>query len=381
MARKIAITLLILMTIMGVGSAKATTPIRCDSISHRLSVEVRPAYNIVSHYALRENGPLNTAASLHLRYAFSFNDKSEMGRRFPTAYQGIGFASYSFFEPEVTGRPLALYILQGAHIADWEHITLSYEWNFGMSWNWIPNEAMNSKWNIMVNVALPLSWRLSPDWEFSLTPDFTHLSNGDTSFPNSGANLFGLRVGMTRHFNDHQEHIKARSYIEPSVELHDRTTSDILIYGGWRADRFDDNSNFIVVDKPLIIGGAQLHQLYHLNRHFALGASLDIQTDSSLNLYGATLDEDGELISYKRPSLLEQTECGLSLRCEITAPLFSIGTGVGFNIIAHGYDMSRIYTQYSLKHFISSRMFIFVGYRFNSTQYTHNMMYGMGLRF
>ena len=134
-------------------------------------------------------------------------------------------------------------------------------------------------------------------------------------------------------------------------------------------------------DRPLFINGIQYHQLYHFNRHFALGGSLDIQTDRSLNLYNPTFDEAGKLISYEHPSLLEQTECGISLRCEITSPLFSVGAGLGCNILGKGYDFSRIYTQYSLKHFVNSRMFIFVSYRFNSTQYTHNMMYGLGLRF
>ena len=388
MARKIVITLIsiITLTLLGVGGAKAANPVRCDSISHRFSVEVRPAYNVVSHYALRGDDPLNTAASLHLRYAFSFNDHSEIGKRFPTAYQGVGLAAYTFFHPEVTGEPIALYILQGAHIADWEKITLGYEWNFGLSWHWTPNEAMNSKWNIMVNVALPVSWHLSPKWELSLTPDFTHLSNGDTSFSNSGANLFGVRLGVTRHFNDHGEHIRPKIYIEPSEELANsdfkgHITHDIILYGGWRADRFTYNGNFVVIDRPLFIDGLQIHQFYHINRHFAVGTSLDIQTDSSLNLYDPVFDEEGNLISYKHPSLIGQTECGLSLRCEIAAPLFTVGTGFGVNILGKGYDLSRIYTQFALKYFLGPRMFIFVGYRFNSTHYTHNMMYGAGFRF
>ena len=389
MARKVASILLSIftLTLCGVGSAEAASPIRRDSISHRISMEVRPAYNIPSHYALRGNDPINSAASLHLRYAFSFNDDSEIGKRFPTVYQGIGIGGYTFFHPEVTGQPMALYILQGAHIIDRKDITLGYEWNFGLSWHWMPNEAMNSKWNIMVNVALPISWHVSPEWEFSLTPDFTHFSSGDTSFSNSGANLFGVRLGVTRHFNSHNEHIRAKEYIAPSKELASENfrghlSHDILIYGGWRADRFIDNGEFVVIDRPLFLDGIQYHLLYHFNRHFALGTSLDVQTDSSLNLHDAIFDKEGNLVSYEHPSLLQQTECGLSLRFEITSPLFSVDAGLGVNVLGKkGYDFSRIYTQYSMKHFISSRTFIFVGYRFNSTQYTHNMMYGLGWRF
>lgn len=371
---------------MGVGSAEAATPVKRDSISHRLSVELRPAYNIVSHYALRGDDPLNKVASLHLRYAFSFNELSSIGQRFPTAYQGIGIAGYTFFHPEITGKPVALYIFQGAHIGNKGDISLGYEWNFGFSWHWQPNEAMNSKWNIMVNVALPISWHISPKWELSLTPDFTHLSNGDTSFSNSGANLFGVRMGITRLFNDHNIHTYAHSYIEPSAELQYKSfkehfTHDIILYGGWRADRFIDHNTFVVVKRPLFIDGFQIHNLYHFNRHFALGTSLDIQTDSSLNLYDAVVDENGELVSFKHPSRLSQTECGISLRCEITAPIFLIGAGFGVNLIGHGYDFSRFYTQFSLKTLLNDHCFIFIGYRYNTVQYTHNMMYGLGWRF
>jgi hypothetical protein len=125
----------------------------------------------------------------------------------------------------------------------------------------------------------------------------------------------------------------------------------------------------------------QLHSLYHFNHHFALGTSLDIQTDSSLNLHNAVFDENGDLVSYERPSLVDQTECGISLRCEIAAPIFAIGAGMGINILGHGYDFSRIYTQFSLKAFIHTHGFLFVGYRYNTVQYTHNMMYGLGWRF
>jgi hypothetical protein len=47
---------------------------------------------------------------------------------------------------------------------------------------------------------------------------------------------------------------------------------------------------------------------------------------------------------------------------------------------AVGYDYSRFYTTFSLKAHITRQLFLYVGYRFNSTQYTHNLMYGIGIR-
>ena len=43
--------------------------------------------------------------------------------------------------------------------------------------------------------------------------------------------------------------------------------------------------------------------------------------------------------------------------------------------------MSPFYTSFSLKAFLHKNLFLHIGYRFNSTQYTHNLMYGLGVRF
>jgi hypothetical protein len=157
-------------------------------------------------------------------------------------------------------------------------------------------------------------------------------------------------------------------------------TYDIVAYGGWRADRFMDGGKFYVINKALPLGGINFQPTYHFNDYFALGTSLDLQVDSSLNLYGATSDETGNTISYTRPALWQQMEAGISLHGEISAPIFTVGVGVGLNMLHRGYDSSLIYTTFSLKAHITKQFFLYVGYRFNSKQYTHNLMYGVGIR-
>ena len=390
-ARKAVISSLITaMILMGVVAAKAATPNLCDSIDSRISLELRPAYNIVKHYAFRdtESGkPLNSSLSLHARYAFSLNPNSKIGELYPKTYQGIGLAAYTFWNHRQIGTPIALYIFQGAHIADiGKSLSIGYEWNFGASFGWQRSDAIASPCNIYISVAIPLSWHVTPHWELSLTPDFTHFSDGDTLFPNSGVDMFGLRLGATYHFGSTVSHKSARGYLAASERLStlstaQRMTYDIILYGGWRADRFFEDGSFYIINKPLPLGGLHFQPLYHLNDHFSLGAALDIQIDSSLNLYGATKNEQGEVTDYLRPSLWQQTEVGISLHGEIRAPIFAVGAGFGINLFKHGYDMSRFYTLFTLKTFLTQRLFLYIGYRYNSTQYTHNMMYGLGLRF
>lgn len=375
---------------VGVTVAKAATPTP-RTLPQRLSIEVRPAYNIVSHYALSgamTNGDrLESMMSLHARYAFSFRKDSRMGELFPTVYQGIGLGAYTLYHHNYVGTPLAIYVLQGAQIAEFsDKLSLDYEWNLGYSWGWRPNDAMNSKGNIIINIALPLIWHVAPKWEISLTPDFTHISNGDTSFSNNGANGFGLRFGASYLFNEEHANKATPRYFAPAEELKaagfaQHITYDIIAYGGWRADRFIQDGSFVLINKALPIAGIQFTPLYQLNRYFALGMSLDAQVDSSLNLYDAVEDSAGNVISFERPSLWKQTEVGVSLRGEINAPIFKIGVGIGINLNRQGYDMSRLYTQFTLKAFIHKYLFLFVGYRFNAKAYTQNMMYGIGFRF
>ncbi len=382
----IAFVALLIASLFGASSAIADSPKWRDLLHHRVSMEVRPAYNVVSHYALREGRPLNSNLSLHARYSLSFDDKTSLGKLFPSSYQGVGVAAYSYFDHQRTGTPLAIYLFQGANIANLTpRIAIGYEWNLGFSWGWHPNEAMNSRCNVLINVAIPFTWHVAPHWMLSLTPDFTHFSNGDTSFPNSCSNLFGVRLGATYLFSEEHTTTSARRFIAPSDvwskrSLAKRMTYDIVLYGGWRADRFVENDIFFVVNKALPLGGINFQPTYHLNDYFAIGASLDIQADSSLNLYDGINDDKGNTVDFSRPPLWQQLETGISLRGEVSAPIFTVGVGIGFNMLRTGYDYSPIYTTFSLKAHITERLFLYIGYRFNSTQYTHNLMYGVGIR-
>ena len=384
---KITLTALLITLLFGATQSYAASPKWCDSLRHRISVEVRPAYNMVSHYALRRDGaPLNSSLSLHARYGFSFSPESHLGELFPTAYQGIGIATYTYWDHSLMGTPMAIYLYQGAHIADLtSRLTIGYEWNLGFSWGWHPNDAMNSRHNVLINVALPFTWRVAPHWELALIPDYTHFSNGDTAFSNAGSNMFGIRIGATRLFHTERVKANAKRFISPSATLQGKSfgkhiTYDIIAYGGWRADRFFEGGELHIINDALPLGGINFQPTYHLNDYFGIGASLDIQADSSLNLYNAVTDEQGNLISYSRPALWQQMEAGISLRGEISAPIFTVGIGFGINMLDTGYDASLLYTTFSLKAHITRTLLLYIGYRFNSTQYTHNIMYGIGIR-
>ncbi len=381
-----------LILLCGVRSANAVTRPHVDSLLHSLSFQSGIAVDDTNHYFYRGQNPdhqeIDKNISFHLRYSFSFAPQSRLGRLYPTAYQGIGVASYSFFAPHSMGRPLSVYLFQGSKILDFaEDFSLGYEWNVGYSWGWQPNKASASSHNVMLNVALPLTWHITPGWDVALVPHYTHFSNGDTKFPNSGVDAFGMQFKVAYNFAAQRIKAPGMGFLaaHPYLKGHsfaEHLTWDLILYGGWRADRFFSKGVFCLINEPIPNWGVQLNPLYHVNQYFSIGASFEMLTDMSANLYNAEINHNtGECVAYSRPSLWRQTAMALSARGEIRMPFFSVGIGVGVNLIQHGYDMQPFYSMFGLKAFLSKRTFLYLGYRLSTLQYTRNIMYGFGYRF
>ena len=92
------------------------------NVTHRVTAELRPVLNMPSHGFYRGYNEMGKAvpyaASAHLKYSFTLSPESRLGQLYPTAYQGIGIAVHSFFNHDITGTPVILYIFQGSRIAD-----------------------------------------------------------------------------------------------------------------------------------------------------------------------------------------------------------------------------------------------------------------------
>ena len=185
-------------------------------VMHRVTAEVRPVVNMPTHGFYRGYNDMGKAVpyagSAHLKYSFSLSPESRLGQLYPTAYQGVGVAVHSFFNHDLTGTPVIMYLFQGSRLADLSpNISFDYEWNLGASYGWKVNEVVGSRWNIYINVGLPFTWHANPKCDISFGPEYTHFSNGDTTFPNGGANTVGLRLGVTWKITPNGSAISSKS--------------------------------------------------------------------------------------------------------------------------------------------------------------------------
>ena len=319
-----------------------------------------------------------------IRTGSTFDLQFSVSDPYRAVYQGLGAAIHTFFAPNLLGTPATLYLFQGAPlVAFTDRLAFGYEWNLGVSAGWKNNGVVTaSPLNVYINVAALFTWRINKYWDMVFGPEYTHFSNGDTTFPNGGANTINFRIGAKRHLKPTDairvENVFASDGLDKT--FWERMSNDVSIYGGYRADRSVSEYGFRVFNEPFPVFALNINPLYNVNEYIAVGPSLDLLYDRSANLI---VSED----SYFYPTFDRQMAMGISARAEIQMPVFAINIGIGYSSQLGNYtrykdnDLNAIYGMFALKAFVTDRMFLNVSYRLSSVLYSHNLMFGLGWRF
>lgn len=365
--------------------------------SHSIGFDLRPSYVFPTRsFFTGDNAagkPINTALSAHLKYAFRFSPDSRLGRLYPYAYQGIGVAYNTFFNSSEVGTPVAVYAFQGSRIAQLvPGLTLDYEWNFGASFGWKRynpetnsyNDVVGSRINAYINAGFFLNWQIAPQWNLTAGIDLTHYSNGNTNYPNSGVNTVGARIGVVRTFGGSTvEHTSASAGREEEASsVAGRISYDVVLYGSTRRRGLFLDNGAELIPGSFAVAGLNFNPMYRVNKYFRAGASLDAQYDESANLKEHHVEgTSGGDLKFYRPPFREQFAVGLSLRAELTMPIFSVNVGFGRNLIQRGEDTRGFYQILALKAFVTPRLFLHVGYQLHDFKDPNNLMLGLGWRF
>ena len=300
----------------------ATQPdvLKNDTVSHklihRLGLDVRPSYVTPTNDFFDGDNMhqqrIRQALSVHLKYAFQFDKNSSLGRLYPHAYQGIGVSYNTFFCPSELGNPIAVYAFQGSRIAQLSpRLSFDYEWNFGASFGWKKydrtynpqNEVIGSKINAYINLGFFLNWQLNSQWSLTAGMDFTHYSNGNTHYPNSGVNPIGGRVGIVRTFGDGATTVQGFK----SLSIKPYISYDLVVYGATRKRGFVDGYDVCLVPGSFGIVGLNFNPMYNFNKYFRAGVSVDAQYDESANIKDYRVEEssssDVKFASLPKPIL------------------------------------------------------------------------------
>lgn len=372
-----------------------------DSIvwRHSLGLDVRPSYPFSSYRDDILKGILDMenarktrmATSIHLQYGFSFPAASHQGRICPDAWQGLGVAVNFMGNPKGLGTPVSVYAFQGAPIYRFsDRLSLYYEWNFGASFGWRPcngeiansNLIVGSRINAYINLGAGVMYRLNDVYSLKGGIELTHYSNGNTSFPNPGVNLAGLRLGVERRFTSRRHVVSNHPVLSDSnFKKGVRPEFDLTLYGSLRKRVYRGGETPVLLNGRYAVAGLDFAPMWRVTRNFRAGASADFQWDESTDLkrhhVSGSVSDD---IRFYRPPFFRQVCVGLSGRAELVMPLFSVNVGIGYNLI--GPEETRAsYQLANLKIRLTDRFFINIGYQLLNFQKQNNLMLGLGYTF
>ena len=372
-----------------------------DSLStafiHQLRVEARPQYVFPTNpFVKGENErrkPVEWGNGADLKYSFKFRPNTFADRVYGGVYQGVGAGYYTFGNRKELGDPYTVYLFQGARIAAFSpRLSLNYEWNFGISGGWQPyhsvensfNGAVGSRLNAYINAGIWLNWAVSRCFDLMLGADLTHFSNGNTKFPNAGINLAGLKLGVAYNFNRERQDIMKPAYrlFVPPFPRH--FSYDLVLFGSWRRKGVAFEGKQYASPESYPVAGLNFAAMYNAGYKLRFGLSLDGVYDGSANVYTEDVivayGEAPPPQEFFKPGVHRQLALGLSGRTEYVMPYFTIGIGIGSNVVARG-DMRGLYQVLALKVKMSRNAFLHIGYNLQDFKAPNYLMLGMGYRF
>lgn len=378
------------------GTHKNVSGDMADSVSysrrliHRLGIDGRPTYIFPTNSFLRGDNedmqPIRKSISAHLKYSFQYYPNSYTDRIYRNSYQGIGLGWYSFEDKKEIGTPLAVYLFQGARIARINpRLSFNYEWNFGASFGWKSfheydnryNTMIGSKINAYINANFYFNYILSKEIDLTAGVDLTHFSNGNTRFPNAGLNTVGLKIGLVYNFNRTVDCLSQPSYRTPIPRFPRHISYDVVLFGSWRRKGVYVGEGQIAAPGVFAVGGFNFNPMYNFSYNFRAGVSLDGVYDESANIYPDKYSSD----KLYRPPLSYQMALGLSARAEYVMPYFTVGIGLGGNVIHRGGDLKGLYQVLALKIEVTRSSFIHIGYNLQNFHTPNYLMLGIGYRF
>lgn len=365
---------------------------------HRIGAEFRPEYIFPTNPFLAGTNwarkPIETSLSAHLRYSLGFRPGSVPGHIYAAAYQGVGVARFAFGNREELGDPIAVYLFQGARIARLgPRLSLNYEWNFGLSFGWKPYDAvrnsrnvmMGSKMNAYLNVDFFLRWMLSRRIDLTAGFALTHFSNGNTKFPNAGLNAGGAKLGVTYNFGAPGGWMPPRLPRALRPEFPRHVSYDVVLFGSWRRKGVELNGRQLPSPEAYTVVGFNVAAMYNFGYKFRAGISADGVYDGSANVYTedyiVSVGGKNPGYTFYKPGLDKQMSLGLSARTEFVMPYFTVGIGLGMNVLHKGGDLKAFYQVVTLKVALTRSSFLHIGYCLKDFQTPNYLMLGVGYRF
>ena len=188
-------------------------------------------------------------------------------------------------------------------------------------------------------------------------------------------------------FRSHNKKLSKRLAYSPLLinKFPKHISTDVVLFGSWRSKGIMYNDYALASPNTYHVFGFNINPMYNMNYNLRFGLSLDGVYDSSANVYTedyiVSSNGDDPGFTFYKPSIKNQLALGVSARGEYVMPYFTVGLGIGANILHGGKDLKGLYQILALKIEVTRSSFIHIGYNLQDFREPNYLMLGIGYRF
>ncbi len=272
-----------------------------------LEVKGHTGYHLYAGELLNESVD-NGYGALEFRYGWQSKDPEKWPSRYGYASYGVGFYSGFLGNPEVLGKPNAVFGFVNFPLSNPNRRNvLETGISLGLTYNLKPydpdsnpdNDAIGSTLAAYFNLHFGAVYKMTREIDLVYGIDLTHFSNGRMTTPNYGYNMYGLNLGLRYHYNADQKFINNDVYTgdllqarferpksSKQIKLHE---SSIEVYlAGGTVQNEDDKGTY---NRYGVFSGAVDYR-FKFNSMHAVVAGFDYFWDGSLETeYPETKDQ------------------------------------------------------------------------------------------
>jgi len=256
---------------------------------------------------------------------------------------GVGFLTYSFPQTSELGYPNALYMFLNAPYYRAKKFTANYIIRLGMSYNWEPNNPIDNPANLVIGSFRNLYIAFGTEAEYLINPRlraafgiaFSHFSNGKSSLPNSGVNLFTPHVGLTYNFN---KGLEAEFKKLPKPEYTDKHMEYYFTFGNGVQQVIFDSAQTGVPSKlgvTYAIKNISMAAQYQFGWSGKYGGGIDLIYWGPYNAKPTLAP--GAIVKGKEYDFADYLQVGVFISYEFVLKNLSIYAQPGFRIIRKDY--------------------------------------------
>lgn len=306
-----------------------------------------------------------------LKYAFTSRGDTWQDLAYGMPYYGVGISQSFYGRDEELGKPISLFLFQGATITQFtSKLLLNYELELGLSMNWEhydpftnpDNIAIGSSTNVHVAANIYLNWKVSKRFDIHAGGSIAHFSNGTSQQPNNGLNKGGAFVEVAYNFNRNDKlHTKMKqadsSRFIPSYE---QDVQLILSTRNVKIDTLQTNLPDIYTDKQFNVYGLSYYFMRASKYNYRYGVGVECLYDESrgAKIYNKQHPDNGNYYTVTElGSFNDRLSLDISARGEVVLPYYSIFFDLGATILNRDKNLPLFNQALGVKVYLSNNLF------------------------